>query len=315
MNSITPIRPGANYTADQMRLIQRTVAKDCDNDEFDLFMTIARHTGLDPFRKQIHALVFNKDRRDKRRMVTIVGIDGMRAIAARSGRYRPDEKEPVYSYDPDLKGPLNPLGLVKASIKIYMQDEGVNGRWRPVSGVAYWDEFAPIKDEWDLDERGQWRPTGVQTLEGGWTKMGRVMAAKCAEAQALRKAFPEDLSSIYERAELDQALVRDFSPSEMVQQANVTERLRLIGGKDAILFQLAPSAPLANVPMGLIADKALETIQGYQSPAQLDWFESTNREALREFWARSPADALGLKKELEGARQKLQLAAKAGADA
>jgi phage recombination protein Bet len=97
MNSITPIRPGANYTAEQMRLVHRTVAKDCDNDEFDLFMTIARHTGLDPFRKQIHALVFNKDRRDKRRMVTIVGIDGMRAIAARSGRYRPDEKEPVYT--------------------------------------------------------------------------------------------------------------------------------------------------------------------------------------------------------------------------
>jgi hypothetical protein len=42
MNSITPIRPGANYTAEQMRLVHRTVAKDCDNDEFDLFMTIAR---------------------------------------------------------------------------------------------------------------------------------------------------------------------------------------------------------------------------------------------------------------------------------
>src|ERR1019366_6648922 len=315
MNSITPIRPGARYTAEQMRLVHRTVAKDCDNDEFDLFMTIARHTGLDPFRKQIHALVFNKDRRDKRRMVTIVGIDGMRAIAARSGRYRPDEKEPVYTYDPDLKGPLNPLGLVKAAIKIYMQDEGVGGRWRPVSGVAYWDEFAPIKDEWGQDERGKWVPTGAQTLESSWSKMGRVMAAKCAEAQALRKAFPEDLSSVYERAELDQALVRDVSPSEMVQQANVTERLRLIGGKDAILFQLAPAAPLENVPMGLIADKALEIVRDYQSPAQLDWFESTNREALRDFWARSPADALALKKELEGARQKLQRAATAGAAA
>ncbi len=308
MNSMTLIRPGGNYTAEQMRLIHRTVAKDCDNDEFDLFMTIARHTGLDPFRKQIHALVFNKDRRDKRRVVTIVGIDGMRAIAARSGRYRPDEREPVYSYDQELKGPLNPLGLVKAAVKIYMQ-EGVNGRWRPVSGVAYWDEFAPIKDEWGEDERGKWVPTGAQMLEGSWTKMGRVMAAKCAEAQALRKAFPEDLSSVYERAELDQAVVRDFSPSEMVQQANMTERLRQIGGKDSILFQLAPDAPLTNVPMGLIVDRALEIVRDYQSPAQLDWFESINREALRDYWARSPADALALKKELEAARAKLKNAA------
>ena len=74
-----------------------------------------------------------------------------------------------------------------------------------------------------------------------------------------------------------------------------------------------PLRTLANVPMGLIADKALETVREYQSQAQLDWFESTNREALRDFWARSPADALALKKELETARAKLQGAAKAGA--
>lgn len=45
-------------------------------------MTTARHTGLDPFRKQMQALVFNKDRRDERQMVRIVGIDGTRAIGA-----------------------------------------------------------------------------------------------------------------------------------------------------------------------------------------------------------------------------------------
>ncbi len=95
----------------------------------------------------------------------------------------------------------------------------------------------------------------------------------------------------------------------------MTERLRLIGGKDAILFQLAPSAPLANVPVGQIADKTLETIRDYQSPAQLDWFESINRQALRDFWARSPGDALALKKELETARAKLESAVKDGVTA
>jgi phage recombination protein Bet len=133
MNSITPIRPGASYTAEQMRLVHRTVAKDCDNDEFDLFMTIARHTGLDPFRKQIHALVFNKDRRDKRRMVTIVGIDGMRAIAARSGRYRPDEKEPVYTYDLHARrGRGRPLaaGIRRRLLGRVRSDQGRVGRGR-----------------------------------------------------------------------------------------------------------------------------------------------------------------------------------------
>ncbi len=312
MNAVSSLRSGSSntYAPAQLQLIRRTVAADCNEDEFNLFINVARLTGLDPFRKQIYALVFHKNVRDKskRRLAIITGIDGMRAVAARSRRYRPDEDEPLFEYDETVKGPLNPLGLVKAALKIYMRDEA-GETWRPVSGFAYWDEFAPIKDEWGADERGERRPTGKRTLEGGWPKMGRVMLAKCAEAQALRKAFPEDLSSVYERAELDQALAEDVTPSEMVEQANVTERLRLIGGNDAILFQLAPSAPLENVPLGQIADKALATIRDFQSPTQLDWFESINREALRDFWARSPVDALALKKELEAARAKLEGAA------
>jgi len=65
----------------------------------------------------------------------------------------------------------------------------------------------------------------------------------------------------------------------------------------------------------LVVDKALETVREFQSPAQLDWFESINREALRDFWARSPSDALALKKELETARGKLEGAAKVEASA
>jgi phage recombination protein Bet len=316
MNAVS-VRLGAPaaFSAAQLQLIRRTVANDCNDDEFNLFINVARLTGLDPFRKQIHALVFHKQDASKRRLAIITGIDGMRSVAARSLRYRPDEDEPQFEYDESLKGPLNPLGLVKAALKIYMRDEG-GDTWRPVAGFAYWDEFAPIKDQWGEDEEtGRRTPTGEQKLDGQWAKMGRVMLAKCAEAQGLRKAVPEDLSSVYERAELDQALVRDVSPSEMVEQANVTERLRLIGGKDAILFQLAPSSPLANVPVGQIADKTLETIRDYRSPAQLDWFESVNREALRDFWARSPGDALALKKELEAARANLEGAAKSRATA
>lgn len=317
--------PGA-YTPAQLDLIKRTVAKDCDQNEFDLFCTVVRNTGLDPFRKQIYALVYNKDDPTQRRLTIVTGIDGMRAIAARSLRYRPDEEEPRYEYDETLKGPDNPLGLVKASVRIWIKDAERPGQisrpdWHPVSGVAYWDEFAPIVEE--CSEGFRWVETGEfwedsgkpkrrkVPNEGGelirnvnpktqWPKMGRVMTAKCAEAGALRRAFPEDLSAIYEHSEMDQALGRDdWSPTQLVEQAREVSRLERIGGSGAVLFQLQPNAPLQHIRVGEIADRVIEATREYATVDQLDWFESVNRQALNDWWAREPGECLEVKKRLE----------------
>ena len=293
------------YSGRQLALIRNTVAADCNDIEFDLFVTVARNAGLDPFRKQISALVFNKKNPDKRRMSIVTGIDGLRVIAARSGKYRPDEDEPEFTFDDAEKSATNPVGLVKARVRIWIMDE--RGDWKPVSGVAYWDEFAPIADEWGEDERtGKRKPTGRKVLDtsGQWGRMPRVMLAKCAEAQALRKAFPEDLSGLYERAELDQAQVADHLPSEVIGQHLTDERLTKIGAGGAILFQLFPNAPLENVAIGKVADRVLEAIETFTFD-QFRWFESANRAPLQEFWARQPGDALDLKKRMEKRRAEL----------
>ena len=74
------------YTPEQLALIKRTVAKDTTNDEFNMFTEICKRNGLDPFKRQIYALVFSKDDPSKRQVAFITGIDGYRAIANRTDR-------------------------------------------------------------------------------------------------------------------------------------------------------------------------------------------------------------------------------------
>jgi hypothetical protein len=57
-----------------------------------------------------------------------------------------------------------------------------------------------------------------------WATKGAIMIAKCAEALALRKAFPQDLSGIYTAEEMSQAdnqqaeSVRQPAPEQQPQQ-------------------------------------------------------------------------------------------------
>jgi phage recombination protein Bet len=118
-NTVTPLR-ARDYTPAQLQLMKRTVAADCDDSEFNLFMEVQRRVGLDAFRRQIYAVVYNKDKPKKRKMSIITAIDGFRAVAARNGDYRPDENEPLIEYDEALKNPEhNPLGIVKAVVKCF----------------------------------------------------------------------------------------------------------------------------------------------------------------------------------------------------
>lgn len=300
MSNVVALAPSSTYSGQQLALIKNTVASDCNPMEFDLFMAVAQSKGLDPFTKQIHAVVYNKDKPQKRKMAIITGIDGFRVIAERTGVYRPDEDEPEFTYDADAKGPLNPLGLVKAVVRVWKKD-------RRATGVAYWEEFAPIKDEWAENDAGKFKPTGKQTLDtgGNWGKMPRVMLSKCAEAQALRKAFPEQLSGLYEGAEFDRVRANELSPSEQVQAAQTQDRLLRIGGASGILLQFMPNEALENVALGQIADRIAAACRDFTSVKHLDWFSSVNRAPLQEFWARAQGDALGAKKVMEARRAEL----------
>lgn len=284
----------------QIQLIQR-MNPDCNQVEFDQFMHVAAQMGLDPLRKQIYAFVFNKDKPDRRRMSIVVGIDGFRSVAKRSGEYRPDSRAPRFTYDPAaINEASNPLGLVSAEVSVFQYSHGA---WHEVSAIAYWEEFAPIIEggKWVSGEDGrrQFRKDGTMQLDpnkDNWRKMPRVMLAKCAEAQAIRRAWPEDLSAIYADEELDRAKTLDLTATEIAEKAGVEERLAMIGGAEAILFDMGDG--LERIPLGKAADMILERFKAMQPHEVLQW-KNLNRIPLQEFWARNKTDALGLKKEIE----------------
>src|SRR5579871_5799433 len=180
------------YNAAQLALIRQTVAKDCNTDEFNLFIEMCKHQGLDPFRKQIYAFVFKKTRKSKgddgrwreteeRQLTPVTSIDGYRSKAARCGDYRPDDQEPTFEYDAAAKSPdTNPLGVVKCTVRAYKF--GPDRQWYPCVGTVYWDEYAPIVEDGEWRD-GKFEGNGklvIDRKKGNWRKMQRTMIAKCA---------------------------------------------------------------------------------------------------------------------------------------
>ncbi|MCO5092021.1 phage recombination protein Bet [Bosea sp. (in: a-proteobacteria)] len=316
MNAVVPLRT-PDFSNAQLALIRKTVAADTNQDEFELFVHTARHLRLDPLRRQIYAFVYNKNDAKKRRMSIITGIDGFRTIAERTGNYRPDEDEPTFENDATAKGQANPAGIIKATVRVFKHSHGA---WHKVTASAYWEEYAPLKEGWTETvqvQNGTW-PDGnpkmvtkpasgaerTLTLDtsGQWGKMPRVMLAKVAEALALRKAWPDDFSNVYAAEEVDRSRTAEMTAWEAAEAGSTEKRLEQIGQGQTILFQFDPTGPLEPVPIGKIADRVADFIQrNREEVSAIGLFESRNRHSLRDFWARSPSDALEVKKLMEGA--------------
>ena len=167
-----------SYNQEQISLIKSQIAKDATNDELKLFLYQCQRTGLDPLTRQIYFV--------KRggRMTIQTSIDGFRVIAERSGMYA-GQDEPVFTYDD--KGEI-----LKCAITVYKFSP--NGqRYPAATGVAFYKEYYP-------------NPMNLQK------SLKHTMISKVAEALALRKAFPQDLSGIYTSDEMHQADVPSVNP-------------------------------------------------------------------------------------------------------
>ena len=298
-----------------LALIRKTVAKDCDQVEFDQFIHIAKAVGLDPLRRQIYAFVFGKKGKD-RQLTVVTGIDGYRAISARSGDYRPADKPTLYEYDQTAKSPSNPLGIIRAEVTLYKH---AHGGWHAVIGEAFWDEMVPTvyrdEDIVKVDTGDKW-PDGnpkykrvpkegaqpiVDPNKTGWVKSPRNQIAKCAEAQAHRKGWPNDFAGLEVQEEVDRRHTLDLTASEAADYAETQDRLLRVGGGNSFVIDWCDGLDLASVPGGQLYDAAMGFIEAFkdEDPDRIRLWQKRNAVSLKQWWASHMTDALALKKELE----------------
>jgi phage recombination protein Bet len=152
--------------------ISAIVAQNATPAEIRLYLFDCDRRGVHPLDKLIH---FTKR---SGRYAPVISIDYMRIRAESSGVYLGSD-DAVFD-EGDGKYP------VSAKVTVWKSVEGRNGRFE---ATARWSEYAP-----DLSSNSAFM----------WKKMPHTMLAKCAEALALRKAFPGQLAGLYASEEMAQ---------------------------------------------------------------------------------------------------------------
>lgn len=206
------------FSREQIELVKSTICRGATDDELRLFLGTCERLRLDPFAKQVHSVPRKNKKTGTLERTTQVSIDGFRLIAERTGKYQ--GQTPV-------------------------EWCGKDGKWSDVwlhnhppaaarVGVLREGFMAPLFAVATLASYGQYYDGN---LSGQWKTMPDVMIAKCAEALALRKAFPNDLSGVY-------------TPDEMGQAENeVTVRtVSQSSNREAAMKAIVNYQPLAAIP-------------------------------------------------------------------
>jgi len=203
------IRPDqTEWTPAQQAVLQQSgISNEVTAAELSGFLHLCQRTQLDPFSRQIY-LIGRKDKRAGRTVFTPqTGIDGYRVVAHRVVA----ASREAFGYEDtqwcDQLGRWRDVWLSNEPPAAARVTVLRNGQRFPAIAV-----FREYVQAWDG------KPTGL------WAKMPAGQLAKCAEALALRKAFPHDLAGVYtaeEMAQADNPAPTDQGPAQVRQLRRV----------------------------------------------------------------------------------------------
>lgn len=172
------------------------------DEDLIMFLYVCKRVGLDPLTRQIYAVYRWDSRQGKDVMSIQAGIDGMRLVAQRSKEYAGQDDIKYVPEDEATKYPT------KATCTIYRY---INGAKVAFTASARWNEYVQLGKD------------GNPSIM--WNKMAYTMLGKCAEALALRKGFPNELSGIYSDVEMAQnvnVLADLKAPEKLPESPKVT---------------------------------------------------------------------------------------------
>lgn len=215
----------------------------------EVFATACRGHNLSPFKKEIYLVKYNTSQGPQYH--NIVGIDGFRIKAARTGQHAGID-DPRYNLQ--ANGAYETAAQVKVSGKLPVSCTVtvyriIGGQRCPFTATCIFDEYYPA----------------VASGKGGFSKAATMpfnMIAKCAEAKALKMAFSDELSGLHieeEAAAFEDATVAAaaIKPAVAVDVEKLKERLKACETVDDVKLLYA-SNPAYREFADLFTDRGYE---------------------------------------------------------